>query len=163
MGAAASTSRDDGNNGDANGPLKCSLTDDQVQEYANSSHFTPEEIIALHIHYDQISCTDRDDGLIDQGEFQTALGFTSKASLYVNRIFHLFDSNDDSYISFGEFVQSVSILSSKGTSEEKLKCTYIAFHILIFYTFSCFTFVQFRLTYLILIETDICPSKSCLL
>ena len=125
MGAAASTTREEGANvilQDNGIPLKCSLTDEQIQEFVKTSHFTSEEIVALHIHFDQISITDRDDGLIDQGEFQSALGFSNKTSLYVDRIFQLFDKDNDSYITFPEFVKSVSILSSKGTMEEKLKC-----------------------------------------
>lgn len=129
MGAAASTARDElaAAGGAAGGesavaPLTCKLSDDQVLGYAKTTHFTPEEIVALNVHYDLISSAKRDDGLIDRSEFQTALGFTVKESLYVDRIFQLFDANGDSFISFTEFLQSVSILSSKATTEEKLRC-----------------------------------------
>lgn len=134
MGAAASTARDEltaaattGEEGAALSPvsvapLTCKLSDEQVQQFAQSTHFTPEEVIALSVHYDLISSAARDDGLIDRSDFQTALGFTVKESLYVDRIFQLFDANGDSCISFAEFLQSVSILSSKATTEEKLRC-----------------------------------------
>lgn len=137
MGAAASTARDEliaaaaaattGEEGAAlspisAAPLTCKLSDEQVQQFAQSTHFTSEEVIALSVHYDLISSAARDDGLIDRSDFQTALGFTVKESLYVDRIFQLFDANGDSYISFAEFLQSVSILSSKATTEEKLRC-----------------------------------------
>lgn len=131
MGAAASTARDEltatGEGGAASAsaaPLTCKLSDEQVQQFAQSTHFTSEEVVALSVHYDLISSAARDDGLIDRSDFQTALGFTVKESLYVDRIFQLFDANGDSCISFGEFLQSVSILSSKASTEEKLRCEY---------------------------------------
>ncbi|GMF26639.1 unnamed protein product [Phytophthora lilii] len=110
MGAAASTAREslgataDGAAGD---PLTCKLSDEQVAALAASSNFTPDEVVALHVHYDLISSAKRDDGLIDRSEFQAALGFTVKESLYVDRIFQLFDTNSDNFISFDEFLQSV--------------------------------------------------------
>merc|ERR1712126_66029 len=47
-----------------------------------------------------------------------------KESLYVDRMFQLFDENNDGFISFEEFLKSVSILSTKGTYEEKVKCKF---------------------------------------
>ncbi|KUF97935.1 Calcineurin B protein 2 [Phytophthora nicotianae] len=126
MGAAASTARESLGSTDTAGdgaPLTCRLSDDQVAALASSTNFTPEEVVALNVHYDLISSAKRDDGLIDRSEFQTALGFTVKESLYVDRIFQLFDTNDDDFISFDEFLQSVSVLSSKGGTAEKIKCT----------------------------------------
>ncbi|RLN45705.1 hypothetical protein BBJ28_00018497, partial [Nothophytophthora sp. Chile5] len=102
-------------------PLSCKLGDAEVAEFASSSNFTVDEVVALHAHYDLISSAVRDDRLIDRSEFQTALGFTVKESLYVDRIFQLFDSNSDNFISFSEFLQSVSVLSSKGSTAEKIK------------------------------------------
>lgn len=127
MGSAASTARDElgaAGAGDAanSAPLTCKLTPDEVAAFASASHFSADEIVALYVHYDLISSAKRDDGLIDRSEFQTALGFTVKESLYVDRIFQIFDTNGDSFISFVEFLQSVSILSSKGTTDEKIKC-----------------------------------------
>lgn len=129
MGAAASTAREEliaagktGDNSPAT-PLTCALSDAQVSEFAQSTHFSPDEVVALRVHFDLISTAARDDGLIDRSDFQTALGFTVKESLYVDRIFQLFDTNGDSCISFAEFLQSVSILSSKASAEEKLRCT----------------------------------------
>lgn len=130
MGAAASTAREElsaaGTAGDVRAgasPLTCALSDAQVSEFVQSTHFSVEEVVALRVHFDLISTAARDDGLIDRSDFQTALGFTVKESLYVDRIFQLFDTNDDSCISFAEFLQSVSILSSKASADEKLRCT----------------------------------------
>ncbi|KAJ0403473.1 hypothetical protein ATCC90586_003586 [Pythium insidiosum] len=131
MGAAASTAKDELSKGadsetapDAQAPLVCKLSDDQVQAFVRDSRFTTDEVVALHIHFDLISSSKRDDGLIDRSEFQTALGFTAKESLYVDRIFQLFDANNDSFISFGEFLQSLSVLSSKGKPDEKLQFSF---------------------------------------
>ncbi|KAL4133786.1 hypothetical protein PRIC2_004103 [Phytophthora ramorum] len=129
MGAAASTARENlgtvaAIDGDAGAPLPCKLNDDQVATFTSSSNFTADEVVALHVHYDLISSAKRDDGLIDRSEFQTALGFTIKESLYVDRIFQLFDTNDDNFISFNEFLQSVSVLSSKGSTAEKIKFSF---------------------------------------
>ncbi|KAG2797660.1 hypothetical protein PC111_g21196, partial [Phytophthora cactorum] len=129
MGAAASTARESlgaaAVDTAADGaPLTCKLSDDQVTAFANSTNFTPEEVVALNVHYDLISSAKRDDGLIDRSEFQTALGFTVKESLYVDRIFQLFDTNNDNFISFDEFLQSVSVLSSKGGTTEKIKFSF---------------------------------------
>ncbi|RLN58578.1 hypothetical protein BBJ28_00019267, partial [Nothophytophthora sp. Chile5] len=105
-------------------PLSCKLSDAEVAEFASSSNFTVDEVVALHVHYDLISSAVRDDRLIDRSEFQTALGFTVKESLYVDRIFQLFDSDNDNFISFSEFLQSVSVLSSKGSTAEKTKFSF---------------------------------------
>ncbi|TMW61506.1 hypothetical protein Poli38472_012697 [Pythium oligandrum] len=127
MGAAASTAKDalEGET-EREGlpPLVCKLSVDQVQAFVLATHFSDDEIVALHLHYDLISSTKREDGLIDRSEFQTALGFTVKESLYVDRIFQLFDANNDSFIGFDEFLQSISVLSSKGSTEEKLKFSF---------------------------------------
>jgi serine/threonine-protein phosphatase 2B regulatory subunit len=127
MGAAASFAAASSIAGDQVPALTCKLADAQVQAFAAATHFSADEVVALHAHYDLIGASKREDGLIDRSEFQTALGFTVKESLYVDRIFQLFDTNGDSFISFGEFLDSLSVLSSKGTPDEKLKC---AWHIL---------------------------------
>ena len=98
-----------------------------MQRFVAATHFSAEEVRTLSIHFDQIKASRQADGSIERSEFQAALGFTMKESLYVDRIIQLFDSNCDSYISFEEFVSSVSVLSSKGTMDEKLKCTWAIF------------------------------------
>ncbi len=56
-------------------------------------------------------------------EFQLVLGL--KESLYLDRFFQLFDDNNDGFINFEEFVLGLSILSSKGTHDEKMECKLI--------------------------------------
>jgi hypothetical protein len=53
-------------------------------------------------------------------EFQRALAL--KNSLYVERFFQLFDDNADGFINFDEFILGLSILSTRGSQEEKITC-----------------------------------------
>ena len=71
-------------------------------------------------------------------EFRNALLF--KDSVLVDRIFQVFDRDDDGEICFQEYVACLSILSLKASSEEKLTCNtlrsfMINFHTLDFYMF----------------------------
>lgn len=112
MGAAASAT-----NGMEN---QCTLGEEEVNEFSAMTHFSEQEVRALHIHYNSISASHRDDGLIDRTEFQTALGYNLNECFYVDRIFELFDMNQDGFISFKEFILNVSVFSTKGTKEEKV-------------------------------------------
>ena len=103
--------------------FECKLSTEELSKFSSKSHFTTREIAALHLHYESISASQRVDGLIDRSEFQMALGYNLKESFYVDRMFEVFDINQDGFISFEEFVHSVSILSTKGTREEKTECT----------------------------------------
>lgn len=55
-------------------------------------------------------------------QFQGAMLFRDSALL--DRIFRAFDTNDDGFISFSEYVACLSIISNKATQEDKLKCTF---------------------------------------
>lgn len=80
-----------------------------------------DEIAALYGHFQKISSTKSDDGLIDKEEFQLALGL--KDGLFVDRIFGLFDENGDGVINFREFLVGLSVFCTKGTFDQKLQCT----------------------------------------
>lgn len=43
-------------------------------------------------------------------------------SALLDRIFRVFDADDDTLISFGEYLKCLSQLSSKSPREDKLKC-----------------------------------------
>lgn len=85
----------------------------------------PDEIRALYNQFETFKTT-TDDGkegpeaVINRKEFQLALG--CRDSLFVDRIFQLFDKNTDGLINFTEFVVGISILSTKSTLEQKLHC-----------------------------------------
>jgi hypothetical protein len=51
------------------------------------------KIHELHEHFSSISGSLTQDGLIDKAEFQKALGM--KDSLFIDRVFTLFDKNGD--------------------------------------------------------------------
>jgi serine/threonine-protein phosphatase 2B regulatory subunit len=63
-----------------------------------------------------------DDKLIDRQEFQLSLGI--KESLFVDRMFLLFDGNSDGFINFSEYLNGLSVLSSRGTLDEKIKFSF---------------------------------------
>jgi Ca2+-binding EF-hand superfamily protein len=77
-----------------------------------------EEIDALHAHFRSIASSQTDDGQIDRGEFREAMGLSE--SLFVDRLFQLFDENDDGMITFQEFICGLSVLCIRGTLEEKM-------------------------------------------
>ena len=63
-----------------------------------------------------------DDGLIDKGEFELALGL--KSSLFVNRVFTIFDQNLDNNITFEEFVIGLSTFSARASREAKASMSF---------------------------------------
>lgn len=58
------------------------------------------------------------DGVIDKAEFQMALGL--KDSMFVNRMFRLFDKDGNGSISFEEFAVGLSVFNEKATLDEKV-------------------------------------------
>ena len=46
--------------------------------------------------------------------------FTDSALL--DRMFRVFDKNDDNVITFAEYIECLSVISAKGTKEDKAKC-----------------------------------------
>jgi len=77
-----------------------------------------EEIDALYTHFKSIASSHVEDGVIDREEFREAMGLSE--SLFVDRLFQLFDENDDGNINFEEFLCGLSILCVRGTLEEKM-------------------------------------------
>lgn len=78
----------------------------------------------LHEHFKAISSTAPGDedgsGSIDRDEFLRAVGFSDRRSLFMEQMFAIFDGNNDGRISFMEFLRGLSVLSTKGTLDEKL-------------------------------------------
>mmetsp|Transcript_27625 Transcript_27625/g.35898 ORF Transcript_27625/g.35898 Transcript_27625/m.35898 type:complete len:208 (-) Transcript_27625:376-999(-) len=106
------------------GSLDRSLTleSGEATKYAELSHFTADEIKALFIFFSSIAASNEDDGLIDRREFQQALGF--KDSVFLDRMFAVFDKDGDGMINFGEFVEGLSIFTTKAPAEEKLRFSF---------------------------------------
>lgn len=84
--------------------------------------FTKSEIRALWVHFNTISGKMQQ---IDRRQFQQAVMF--KDSALLDRIFRIFDNNDDGSISFNEYVIGISTLSSKTSHEEKMKFSFAVY------------------------------------
>jgi len=90
----------------------------QIKELMVQTHFGAEEIEALYRHFLSLASTNADDGQIDRKEFEQAIGLNE--SLFVDRLFSLFDENSDGFINFQEFICGLSILCIRGTFDEKM-------------------------------------------
>lgn len=97
----------------------------QLTEYVTSSNFTEAEVLCLHQHFKVIASSESDDGQIDKREFQNALGL--KDSTFMTRMFSYFDADGDNQITFIEFLNALSILSSKADVSEKLKFSFMIY------------------------------------
>ena len=53
-------------------------------------------------------------------QFQVAMLF--KDSALLDRMFRIFDRNDDNVISFDEYINCLSVISNKASKEDKMKC-----------------------------------------
>eukprot|EP00741_Cyanophora_paradoxa_P017925 tig00021036_g17309.t1 len=104
------------------GRSKSALKEKEIKDFVGATHFTQDEIMHLYRHFSSISGSISDDGLIDKEEFKQALGL--RASLFVDRLFSLFDRNADGRINFREFLTGLSVFCPKGTLEEKLKFSF---------------------------------------
>ena len=45
-----------------------------------------------------------------------------KDSALLDRMFRIFDRNDDNVISFDEYINCLSVISNKASKEDKMKC-----------------------------------------
>jgi len=103
------------------GQTETKLTKKDITHLRQVSHFNEDELRALHARFLEISSAVEADGVIDQEELRQALRISNR--VLCNRIFRLFDANNDGQINFVEFVQVLSVLA-KGTTEEKLKFSF---------------------------------------
>uniref|UniRef100_A0A7S2BEW1 EF-hand domain-containing protein n=1 Tax=Florenciella parvula TaxID=236787 RepID=A0A7S2BEW1_9STRA len=104
------------------GSRVCKLKKKEIKALVAKTHFSVEEIKALWLHFRLISSSEKDDNLIDRVEFQKALGL--KNSTFVDRMFAIFDADGDGGITFTEFLECLSGLSSKAAPEEKLNFSF---------------------------------------
>jgi len=107
------------------GQGKTKLKTNELKQLIETTHFKQDEIVKLYEHFKTLSkesSKDADDGYVDKNEFHTILGL--KESLFVDRMFILFDADKDNRIDFKEFLCGLSIFSEKGTMDEKLKFSF---------------------------------------
>lgn len=105
------------------------LTREQVSSFVAQSAFTADEIKALWVQFCSISSAPDgvDNTTITRREFQRALAM--KNSLFSNRMFDVVDVDGDGTISFPEFVVCLSTLSTKGSTEAKLRFSFQVYDI----------------------------------
>ncbi|KAK8323997.1 hypothetical protein V6Z12_A12G270500 [Gossypium hirsutum] len=79
------------------------------------------EVKALYELFRQLSSSLVDDGYISKEEFLLGLFRNRKEqNLFANRMFRLFDANNDGFIGFGEFVRSLSIFHPDAPRSDKV-------------------------------------------
>ncbi|KAM7473368.1 hypothetical protein LguiB_020611 [Lonicera macranthoides] len=90
---------------------------------ADQTYFNVKDVRALYELFKKLSSSLVDDGFISKEEFQLGLFRNSKKrSLFADRIFSLFDYNNDGVIEFCEFVKSLSVFHPDAPQAEKAAC-----------------------------------------
>jgi len=95
---------------------------EELIKLCQSSHFDRTQVESLYELFKVISSSGDDDGLIDKAEFQRALGL--KKNLFVDRMFELFDSNNDQSINFTEFIAGLSCFTTRAKPAEKCRFSF---------------------------------------
>lgn len=109
---------------------RAALKDKEVKRYCDKSSFTADEVRALYGQFLSLKGVESagagDDLTMNLGEFQFALGYKGGAdkSVFIERVFKLFDSNHDGLINFEEFVVGLSLLTPNAVPEKKLQFTF---------------------------------------
>eukprot|EP00735_Rhodelphis_limneticus_P011082 TRINITY_DN4135_c0_g1::TRINITY_DN4135_c0_g1_i1::g.2053::m.2053 TRINITY_DN4135_c0_g1::TRINITY_DN4135_c0_g1_i1::g.2053 ORF type:complete len:186 (+),score=16.89,sp/Q7XC27/CNBL1_ORYSJ/34.38/3e-25,EF-hand_1/PF00036.27/1.7e+02,EF-hand_1/PF00036.27/1.2e-05,EF-hand_1/PF00036.27/1.4e-05,EF-hand_1/PF00036.27/4.5e-05,EF-hand_7/PF13499.1/2.5,EF-hand_7/PF13499.1/0.0033,EF-hand_7/PF13499.1/1.9e-10,EF-hand_6/PF13405.1/3e+03,EF-hand_6/PF13405.1/2.2e+03,EF-hand_6/PF13405.1/0.0014,EF-hand_6/PF13405.1/0.00025,EF- len=102
------------------------LLKEDFQNFLIMTHFTADEIKAMHQHFMSLVAKKTSEKL-NYSDFCRALGL--RPCLLTERIFALFDSNNDRAIDFDEFISGMSIFKSRVLSEEKLKFTFCVYDV----------------------------------
>lgn len=103
----------------------CTLSSEEIEVLKSKGKFqvfSSDEIKALWLHFQGFAADGDVGNGITRSQFQSVLLF--KDSSMVDRIFRVFDANEDDLISFEEYLQCLSVLSSKAPHAEKLKLSF---------------------------------------
>ncbi|CDW85472.1 calcineurin b-like protein [Stylonychia lemnae] len=106
--------------GVSNTKIKC-LKSNELLEFSKVSTFTQEEINDLYLYFNQLSKSQKDDGVIDYDEFCQAIGL--KHGIYSQNLFKLFDTNDDKVINFREFIIAFATFLNE-TIDKQIKLSF---------------------------------------
>lgn len=102
--------------------LAVKLEETFLAELVKKTHFDRNGVEHLYEIFKVISSSGDDDGLIDIQEFKEALNL--KDTLWTDRIFRLFDDNDDKGINFDEFITGLSNFCKNAPAEEKIEFSF---------------------------------------
>lgn len=95
---------------------------------ASETPFSASEVESLFELYKKLGNSVVRDGIIHKEELQFALfGNISKRSLFVDRMFDLFDVKKNGHIEFEEFVHSLSIFHPRTPDAEKARYAFRLF------------------------------------
>ena len=108
------------------GSSQSSLKKKDLDGIQKSTHFESDEIVALFEHFCSVAATktgkvsDDIHQKIDRNLFLSSIG-SSKGSLFLDRMFTLFDKDRDGFITFTDYVNGLSVLCARGTLDEKVR------------------------------------------
>lgn len=95
--------------------------DDKFSFLAAETAFSLDEVEALFDLYNRLSNSVVKDGYIQKEELQLALFRNNdKKSLFLDRMFDLFDVKQNGRVEFGEFVRTLSVFHPKTPEKEKI-------------------------------------------
>lgn len=98
----------------------CTLSPAELVSYEKETIFSVDEIKALWMHFKGISGDGSD--VITRAQFQELMLF--RDTIMLDRIFRVFDANEDQKISFSEYLQCLSVISNKASEAAKLKLSF---------------------------------------
>lgn len=93
------------------------LTNEEIANYEKTTHFNRDEILKLHDRFKYIAQSQIRDGVVDIGEFQSALGLESRG--FAQHLFKAFDKDNSFTLEFTEFICSLSAMCPKAPLDEK--------------------------------------------
>jgi serine/threonine-protein phosphatase 2B regulatory subunit len=84
--------------------------------------FTEAELAALKLRFKEIAGIDTDDDVIDKKEFLKILKFED--SLFTDRVFSMFDTDQNGTITQEEFIEGLAMLSPNGSLKDKIQLSF---------------------------------------
>ncbi|KAJ6233863.1 calcineurin b [Anaeramoeba flamelloides] len=99
------------------------LSNNEIEQLVKVTGFNEEQIPKLYTFYKKIAGSRIKDGIIDNVEFEQALGL--KGSIFAERLFN--DNNGE--LDFNEFCMGLNSFASNGSFVDRLKLTFSVYDI----------------------------------